>query len=234
MSADDLGTGYSGATESMLADSVAPPDVGGATVSRSRAEVVVPTTPWARVKHRITLPDPLTVKTIAGLDPGPFGQLVRDHLLPSATSGPEHDAWSKLWALLRRDDDLADRTFDVLEQMLDVTNEAIAAGSLDEQASARARKFVLALQRAWSRIEITRDEPLAWAGRDAAAFNGAAKRVLDQLVTAIAEHRRSTIAATAPADRDRRLWDVLQSVRLEPEPRVAADLKHAADKNARP
>lgn len=173
--------------------------------------------PWARVKNPVPIPDPCTADSLAALDDMTFAELVRSHLVPRGQSTPDRRAWEGLWSLLRSDQ-LADRTYDVLEDFLDTTEEAIGGGDLDSKEQARAEKFRMQCQHSWNRIDRdrTRDAPLAWAG-SAGQFPPAAQRVIAQLVGAIARHRATVLHREGkPSPADAELWDILRKLDLDP------------------
>lgn len=235
---------YAKSTESMQADAEVLPG-GSASVSSVQDDVAAAVTeePWTRVKQRIAIPEPPDTETLDQLSAPDFARLVREHLLPAKPQGPERDAWSRLWTSLQRDDQLADRAFDVLEHMINLTQTALdgplsdipdPADDHDEaiaatRAQSRATRFLADCQNAWDRLEITSGAPLAWAGRAAAAYNPPARVVIQQLVTAIDQHRQRTWADRAeagpniePTEADRELWAVLDRVHLDPNPRSAS------------
>ena len=59
--------------------------------------------------------------------------------------------------VLREDDQLADRTYNVLEQFLDTTEDALEGGGLDEAGTKRAEKFKQQCEMSWKRIDRGRD-----------------------------------------------------------------------------
>lgn len=170
--------------------------------------------PWARVKTAAELPQPLTGETLAVLPDEDFATLLRDHLLPRDTSVVGRAQWDRLWVLLAGDDALAERAYDVLEAFMDAIERARADGSQDERDLARMEKYGRTCAAAWNRLE-SLDRPLGWAGRRARAFNQQARRVIDELVQAIAEHRREVGPDGTAVDEQ--LWDTLQAVGLDPE-----------------
>lgn len=172
--------------------------------------------PWARIREPIPFPPTLTADTLLGLDDSTFARLVRDHQLPR--DQPGRHAWSRLWAILAAEDQLAERAHTVLDELADQTDEALAAG-LDEAQQKRARKFLLLCEQSIDRIAEPppEDEPLAWAGRRVLRFTPASRRVIDDLVQAIDRHRRDTRTLGPDEEQDRRLWAVLDSVGLNPE-----------------
>lgn len=173
--------------------------------------------PWTRVRQPARIPEPLTADALLALEDGALAQLIRSHLMPREQSGPGRRAWDSLWALIKRDDQLADRVYDILDDFLDTTEQATSAGTLDETAQARARKFVMHCEQAWARVDRGREHAsrhLAWAGR-AGDFQPAARRVIATLVGAIARHRAANDRAGTPDDLE--LWSVLRKVDLDPD-----------------
>lgn len=173
--------------------------------------------PWSRVKTPVAIPDPLSVPALSALAAEQFAALLRDHLVPREPSGVDRERWERLWAVLGRDDGLADRAFDVLEQFLDQTDRALRSDGLDAHQRRRAQKFERFCDDAWQRLRVDDDKPLGWAGRAAAGFNPPARKVLEQLVDAIAQHRNTVTAAGPPREADAQLWAVLRRVDLDPD-----------------
>ena len=166
--------------------------------------------PWARVKVAAAIPSPLTADVLAAMDDETFARMVRDNLLPR----DDRAAWGRLWAVLSGSGRLADRAGEVLDRLLDVSEDALQAGALDEREQVRARKFVRVCEEAADRITVDEDDPLAWAGSSVVAFNPPARKVIAQLVDAIAAHRRLVGDQSSAADR--RLWRVLRQTGLDP------------------
>lgn len=171
--------------------------------------------PWARVKN--PLPIPSGVRELHDLPLQQLAELVRGNLLPRPDN---RAAWEWLWRSIDADNELADRVMDVLEYFLDTTEDALGSGRLDAAAQKRAKKFKDHCERGWTRLDrgngLDPDEPLAWAGRAAKDFSPPARKVLQELVSAIAEHRQ-VIEQTEPGrEPDQQLWAVLQRVSLDP------------------
>mgnify|MGYP005815093297 CR=1 FL=1 len=175
--------------------------------------------PWARVRDPALIPDPVTVTGLLSMGDEAFGELIRSHLTPREDQPGGRTRWTVLWAVLGRDDELADRAFDVLEEFIDRTQAAVRAGDLTDAENRRARMFVSRCQDAWSRLEgADSDEPLAWAGKAAAGFNPPGRKVIARLVSAIASHRAAVRRAGGPVSpADERLWHALRAVNLDPE-----------------
>jgi hypothetical protein len=179
-------------------------------------------TPWARVKHPTPIPAAMRGAELMELDDVEFAQLIRDQLIPHQPTGPEREAWGLLWTTFGNSEpELAERVFDVLEELLEQTEEALRAGQLDDAQTKRARKFTRFCEEAWNRLEVTVHQPLGWAGRAAASgFNRESRIVIGQLVEAIATHRetRETTTQKVPiAAADKALWAVLRTVGLDPD-----------------
>lgn len=190
--------------------------VNGPATTAEGATTVVLEQPWKRVKEPMAIPNPLDVDALHQLSSTDFARLIRDHLVPRETGGPERERWERLWVLLARDEALAERAFDVLDDFLDGAEDAMAGADLDEHARRRAAKFTLHCQNAWERLRIDDGRPLGWAGRAALGFNPAGRRVIAQLVDAIADHRQATTQGRAPTREDERLWQVLTQIGLDP------------------
>jgi len=180
-------------------------------------------TPWARVKHPTPIPATLRGAELMELNNLEFAQLIRDQLMPRQPTGPEREAWGRLWTTFGNSEpELAERVFTVLGEFREQTEEALRAGQLDDAQTRRARKFARFCGEAWNRLDVTVHEPLGWAGRDAAAgFNRESRIVIEQLVEAIATHRETReTAATQDAPittADEALWAVLRTVDLDPD-----------------
>lgn len=112
--------------------------------------------PWSRVRNPVPIPADLRSATplLAMTDEG-FAELIRSHLMPREDQPGGRQRWTQLWAMLMGDDDLAERAFDVLEDFLDETETALRDGGLDDAEERRARKFKLACDGAWKRLQST-------------------------------------------------------------------------------
>ena len=172
--------------------------------------------PWARVKDPTPIPDPVDPEAIRVLSADQLRLLVRDNLLPREDDVEGRARWAKLWAVLADDPELTELAFDVLEDLMDVTEDAIEDDALDQVASKRARKFLRTCEEAWSRLQIDEERPLGWAGRRATTLDPLSRRVLEQLVLAIAGHRHDVTRRGDPKQIDQRLWAVLADVDLDP------------------
>lgn len=200
---------------------VLPPSRFSAGTVRARGWCGMPemtSEPWARIKLPMPIPDEHDQSAaLQAMADDEFVELVRGHLLPRG-SGREREAWVTLWENLTRDEGLLERTFDVLESFLDVTDRAIETGALEEAAAVRANKFRTACEGAWSRLQRADDDgPLAWAPWAAEKFDPEARSTIALLVSAIARHRSSVTGAGGPVrSEDQVLWDRLRVVRLDP------------------
>lgn len=147
-----------------------------------------------------------------------FAELVRSHLMPRDQSAAGRRTWDQLWAVLSSEGDLSARTYDILEDFLDTTEDALAAGALDQADIDRAKKFQQQCQHGWQRIDRDRDPGrLAWAG-SAGDFQPAAQRVIATLIGAIARHRATVQASpVGPSSSDEQLWAVMKRVSLDPD-----------------
>lgn len=176
--------------------------------------------PWERVKLPTAIPDGDLLSVLPGLDDQSFAQLIRSNLVPRDASPDSRHSWQELWIALDQDDVLVDRTFDVLDELLDATAAAADDPALAKHELRRVAKLRRFCDDAWKRLQgpdrpLQVGEPLAWAGRAGAGFNRPARHVIQQLVDAIAEHR--TASPLEPSARDVQLWAVLRRVGLDPD-----------------
>lgn len=180
-------------------------------------EVPVIERPWTRVRTPVPIPAQVTTATLAQLGQAELAELIRSNFVPR-TDGPNgRAAWEQLWALLKNDDELAGRAFDVLEDFLDITEDALEAGTLEDAEASRARKFKARCEEAWKRLDRMEDDsPLAWAGK-AGEFQPSARKVISILVGAIARHRSAVLrSGREPSSVDQQLWDAMRRVDLDP------------------
>ena len=127
--------------------------------------------------------------------------------------------WDRFWKVLREDDQLADRSYNVLEQFLDTTEDALEDGGLDEAGRRRAEKFKQQCEMSWKRIDRGRDRDgaLGWAGEHATAHPPQSRRVIAALIGAIARHRAQVLREFGkPNAADAELWDVMAHLGLDP------------------
>lgn len=199
---------YSGGTASMQGDPETPP-LGEVSVSCDQEAARVDLSqPWLPVHD--AAPIPPTAEDLRLLDAEGFAAVVAANLV----ARQDVPGWNRLWKILATDDDLRERAYDLLERLLSVTDEALANRTVDAKNFSRARKLRDHLDRAWKRLDSDpADAPLAWAGTAASGFNAPSKRVIAQLVDAIAQHRT---ANEEPDDTDRQLYAVLHRVGLDP------------------
>lgn len=195
-----------------------------ATAARPEKEPdVLVDQPWKRVRNPPPLDQPVRAEPLLALDEVAFAELVRGHLMPREDRPGGRAAWTQLWALLANHDGLAHRTFDALEDFLEVTEADLGRGGLDDAQTARARAFAGRCNEAWKRLQRDDDQPLGWAGNAAAGFNPVARKVIAVLVSAIARHRAAVVRAAMrspdalPTAADEALWASLRSVSLDPD-----------------
>ena len=172
--------------------------------------------PWARVKNPTPIPDPLDPDQIRALPKQQLQVLLRDNLLSRDGDVDGRARWTALWATLADDPELTEMAFDALENLMDVTEDAIEDDVLDEAAGKRARKFLRVLEEAWARLQVDEQRPLGWAGRRATTWDPPSRRVLEQLVLAIAGHRHQLTGHGDAHQIDEHLWAVLAAVDLDP------------------
>ena len=172
--------------------------------------------PWARIRDRVPVTNDLDAAEVLALDDDRFADLVCGWLL--APPGSE-SAWRQLWRVLAGDDDCAERTLSLLEQLLDTTEAALAGGGLDDAAGKRARKFAVNATSAFHRVDNVPDpdSPLGWAGRAGRGINRRGAVIIDQLVNGIAAHRAATINAGTTTVDDEVLWKLLGRFHLDPD-----------------
>lgn len=181
--------------------------------------------PWSRISNPTPIPSDMNDEVIWMLDDLSFAELIRSQLVPQDQTLAGRNRWSNFWGILRFDSDLADRTYNVLEDFIDDTEASLQDGGLDDGAHKRARKFLLLCDSAWKRIDRGRDrgrQPLSWAGR-AGAFEPKAQMVIATLVAAIARHR--TAVGNTAGDEDRQLWRALADVNLDPRDYPTPDVQ---------
>lgn len=159
--------------------------------------------PWARIADPTLIPEDVDAELLAGMDDQAFAELLRDNLLPRVTEVQRRD-WERLWQVLREDEALTERAFDVLEDFLDALDELRSSGQADEAELKRGRKFESAVKSGWGRLE--RTEAIT-----------AEKRVR-RLIGAITRHREKTLAqGWEPTSADRDLWKMLGRLGVDPQ-----------------
>lgn len=176
--------------------------------------------PWARIKQPTPIPSGIGVDELAAWTDQQFSDLLRSHLVPRDQSRAGRAAWDQLWQALRSEE-LSERTYDCLEHMIGLTQDALAVG-LDEAQQRRATKFLELCDQAWRRVDRPRvgdsDDrpPLAWAGRSG-RFTLGAQRVIATLIDAIDAHRDAVTSDGQTRQADLELWASLRQVHLDPE-----------------
>lgn len=159
--------------------------------------------PWARIPDPTPIPEDVDAELLDEMDDQAFAELLRDNLLPRVTEVQRRD-WERLWEVLREDEDLTERAFDVLEDFLDALQDLRHSGRADEAELKRGRKFESAVKSGWGRLE--RTEAMT-----------AEKRVR-RLIGAITRHREKTLGqGWEPTSADRDLWKMLGRLGVDPE-----------------
>ena len=156
--------------------------------------------PWSRVRQPPPLPANPTAQALSPLDDLAFAELIQAHLM-------------------RNDEELTSRTYDVLEEFLETTEDALEGGALDEAGTKRAEKFTVHCEWGWNRIDRGRDRsgPLGWAGDRARSHPRHSRQVIASLIGAIARHRSSVLHELGkPSAADAELWDVMGHLQLDP------------------
>lgn len=170
--------------------------------------------PWTRVKQPVALPEPVNTDTVREL--GDLAPLLRSHLLPG-DGAAERRRWETLWSVLARAEDLREHAENILDDFIDVTEDALTAGQLDEAAVKRARKFLLHTEAAMERLFPREGEPLGWLGPGVRKYNSAGRRALDRLVRALVIHRAAVLEEGSVTEGDEDLWVRLQLNGLDPD-----------------
>ncbi len=158
--------------------------------------------PWKRVEP-ISLPSSRIEQRLLAMSPDDFAALVHANLLPRHPEGRE--LFRIVWGTIAANDELADRTADLLEEWIATSQQAVGT---DPTTDRRVAKFIQTANAALDRI----DQPLAWAGPEARKYNLPARGVIEKLVDAIDTHRSTT---PNPTPEDRQLWAVLGAVGLD-------------------
>ena len=167
--------------------------------------------PWRRISNPVDLPAFSGAADLRVLDAEVFECILRDHLIPRSSERKYNAHWRNFWNVLAFDDELADRATAILEDFVDQAKAALDAGELDDKQQGRARKFIDKSVMALDRIDKAEDAPLAWIGERASQFNPRSREVIEKLVQAIAEHRKTLD--------NEKLWRVLRRVGLDPDAR---------------
>lgn len=181
-------------------------------------------TPWARVKNPAPIPPGASIEALQALPQADLGELIRSHLLPRDQSGKGRELWERLWRHLGTAS-LCARALDILEDFTQVTEDALSEGRVPQEQEARAEKFLGQLDEAWNRLVPREDSgPLAWAGK-AGDFQPSARKVIAQLVGAVAAHRSAIEReGEQPTEADEKLWATLRRVSLDPRDYPEADI----------
>ncbi|MFE5309812.1 hypothetical protein [Isoptericola sp. NPDC056605] len=174
--------------------------------------------PWTRVRTPVAVPKDPTPAALLALSDVDLAELLRSHLVPRDQSKAGRDAWDKLWLAVRADDKLADRAYDILEEFLNATQDALERDEVPEAQKKRAAKFIELCQQSWARIDRGGSAPqyLDWAGK-AGDFQPRARYVVNVLVTAIARHRATVREGSPGTPADDELWAALREVKLDPD-----------------
>ena len=175
--------------------------------------------PWSRVRQPPPLPANPTAQALSPLDDLAFAELIQAHLMPRDQEPQGRQRWERFWSVLRNDEELTSRTYDVLEEFLETTEDALEGGALDEAGTKRAEKFTVHCEGGWNRIERGRDRsgPLGWAGDRARTHPRHSRQVIASLIGAIARHRSSVLHELGkPSAADAELWDVMGHLQLDP------------------
>ena len=148
--------------------------------------------PWARITDPAAVPRPCSGVRLRLLDEERFGHLVASELVP----GPDREAHRLLWAVLASNNDLAMRTFGLLNLWLRSCRHAV--GTI-QQDTGRVRKFQGFVEAAWYRLILIQRKdlnPHNEVSPRATSFTGA-------LVAAIHEHQAAVVH---PRSEDWALW----------------------------
>lgn len=168
--------------------------------------------PWRRVTEPTDLPAFERPSDLRELDRAVLAAVIRDHLEPRSPDARYNAHWRNFWNVLAFDKPLAAVAASVLDEFIDQADTALDAGDLDPQQRKRAERFIDRCTKALDRVDRAEKEPLAWAGARAAQYNPRSRVVIEKLVMAIAEHRRTRD--------DAKLWAVLATLRLDPDTRL--------------
>jgi hypothetical protein len=153
--------------------------------------------PWTRVRTPVLVPEDVSAARFAAMTDLDLAQMLRSQLVPRDQSREGRRAWEQMWETLRTDDGLAERAFDILEEFLDATEEALETG-LNEDQQRRATKFLEQCRGSWKRLERAPSNP---------QHARATWRTTAALVEAIAAHREAVLATPGePRPEDEHLW----------------------------
>lgn len=164
--------------------------------------------PWMRPKKDdvALISEHTTTRWLHSLNDVDLARTLRDNLIPRHDT-PRH-RWHKFWDLVAMDPAMSDRVFQILETFAD---QAESAEPRDEAEGRRLRKFATYVDGALDRFEEREEAPLAWLGPKASRYNPEARKVIEQLINAIDDHRRNRD--------DEALYEVLRDLGFDPESR---------------
>ena len=165
--------------------------------------------PWQRVKDPHPLPaaskPALLAAHLRDLDDEALGRMIRDHLVPLDTERRYRMRWNTFWATLGFDPVLRKRATIIINGFLDLAEAALDTSDQDANQVKRTGRFFERCEGALDRILNREGEPMSWAGAAAASFNPPSRIVIDELVSAIEQHR---------SDHDNeKLWATLDQIK---------------------
>lgn len=163
--------------------------------------------PWRRAKgaELAELPPAPTSDWIMAQSQRDLARVLRDNLV--CRNGYPPKQWRRFWDLIGLDEHLTDRTVAILTDFQQLAEEQDPE-QLDDLQARRLRKFRIQVADGLTRLARAETAPLSWAGTRAERFNGPARQVIDDLITAIDNHR---------SDRDdAALYAVLKRLDLDP------------------
>lgn len=165
------------------------------------------TDPWRRAKgtELALLPAVPTTDWIMAQSQLELARVLRDNLVCRNDYPPKQ--WRRFWDLLGLDEHLTDRATAILTEFQHACDTADTA-ALDDTQARRLRKFRIQVDDGLTRLARAETAPLAWAGTRAERFNIPARQVIDELVTAIDDHRDD--------HDDTALYAVLKRLDLDP------------------
>lgn len=163
--------------------------------------------PWRRAKgaELAELPPAPTTDWIMAQSQRDLARVLRDNLVCRNDYPPKQ--WRRFWDLIGLDEHLTDRATAILTDFQRLADE-VDPDSLEDLQARRLRKFRIQVADGLTRLARAETAPLSWAGTRAERFNEPARKVIDELITAIDNHRD---------DRDdEALYAVLKSLDLDP------------------
>lgn len=165
------------------------------------------TEPWRRAKgaELAELPPVPTTDWIMAQSQRDLARVLRDNLV--CRDGYPPKQWRRFWDLIGLDEHLTDCATAILTDFQQLA-DAEDPDSLDELQARRLRKFRLRVADGLTRLARAETAPLSWAGTRAERFNAPARQVIDDLVTAIDNHRDD--------HDDAALYAVLKRLDLDP------------------